>query len=284
MKRLLRLTLLLLVSITTLSLTSCGTDILPGERGMYYRPYSSGLDTLMVYKEGFQFHAPWNEIIKYNTRNQTINYKSKVMDKNGTEITILTNVNYAVKPNKIANLELKHGQEYPKSFINPKAYGAIKDVAGRYTYEELYSIKREALETEIEAILSEDFKGNYLTLGFVEVADVDLPTGIANEIKNKEEQKQRNLTSKLKEEEQKNLADAKIATAEGNKQSKILNAEAEAESIEIKNKALSQSPKYIELIKAEAQMELSRGIREHGIGNNNVFGDGTMVMKGFSNK
>ena len=281
MKRFFRLSLLLL-AIATLS--SCGTDIKPGERAVYYRPYSDGLDSTMVYKEGFQFHAPWNEMIRYNTRNQTINYKSKVMDKNGTEITIMTNVNYAVKPKTIAKLHLKHGQEYPKSFINPKAYGAIKDVAGRYTYEELYSIKREALEDEIETILSKDFVGNYIILGFVEVADVDLPEGIAAEIKRKEEQKQRNLTSKLKEEEQVNLAQAKIAEAEGNKQSSILNAEAQAESIRIKNRALSQSPKYIDLIKAEAQMELSKGIKQHGIGNNNVFGSETMVMKGFSGR
>lgn len=281
MKRIFKLAILLLAVVT---MSSCGTDIKPGERAVYYKPYGDGLDTSMVYKEGFQFHAPWNEMIKYNTRNQTLNYKSKVMDKNGTEITIMTNVNFAVKPNTIAKLELKHGQEYATSFINPKAYGAIKDVAGRYTYEELYSIKREALESEIESILSKDFKGNYIILGFVEVADVDLPEGIAAEIKRKEEQKQRNLTSKLKEEEQINLAQAKIAEAEGNKQSSILNAEAQAESIRIKNRALSQSPKYIDLIKAEAQMELSRGIRQHGIGDNNVFGSETMVMKGFSGK
>lgn len=275
---------LLFVLLAVVSLSSCGTDIEPGQRAVLYSPYGDGLDTTKVYREGFSWHSPWNEMITYNTRNQTLNYKSKVMDKNGTEITIMTNVNFAVKPNKIAALELKHGQEYAKSFINPKAYGAIKDVAGRYTYEELYSKKREALESEIENILRKDFKGNYLLLGFVEVADVDLPSGIAAEIKRKEEQKQRNLTSKLKEEEQTNLANAKVAQAEGNKQRDILNAEAQAESIRIKNKALSQSPKYIELIEAEAQMEMSKGIREHGIGNNNVFGSETMVMKGFSGK
>lgn len=282
MKRLLKL--LSIFAIMAITMTSCGTDIKPGERAILYQPYGGGLDTSQVYREGFQFHLSWNEMIVYNTRNQTSNYKSKVMDKNGTEVTILTSVNYAVSPNEIAKLELKHGENFAKSFINPKVKGAIKDVAGRYTYEELYSKKREALETEIETILHKDFKGNYVLLGFVEVSDVDLPSGIADEIKRKEEQKQRNMTSKLKEEEENNLAAAKIAKAEGNKQSSILNAEAEAESIRIKNKSLARSPKYIELVKAEAMVRLSKGIERHGIGDNNVFGSETMVMKGFTGK
>lgn len=270
---------LLFVAFLTVSMVSCGTTNEPGERSIAFNSWGDGVDTSKVYKEGYHFHGPWVDMIKYNTRNQTKTYKSQVMDKNGTEITIVSSVNYAVKPNKIGQLHLKHGEEYDKSFINPKAYGAIKDVAGRYTYEELYSKKREALEQEIEEILKRDFQGNYILLSFVEVADVNLPNEIAAEIKRKETQKQRNLTSKLKEEENHNIAQAKIAEAEGNKQSAILNSEAEAEKIRIKNEALRQSPKYIELMKAEAVQSMAQGIRAHGLGNNNVFGSDTFIMK-----
>jgi prohibitin 1 len=269
----------LLLAVITVSFVSCGTTLEPGERAILFDSMGDGVDTSMVYKEGYHFHAPWKDMIVYNSRNQTKTYKSQVMDKNGTEITIVSSVNFAVEPNKIGQLHLKHGDEYDISFINPKAYGAIKDVAGRYTYEELYSKKREALETEIEAILKKDFKGNFLRVAFVEVADVNLPNEIAAEIKRKETQKQRNLTSKLKEEENHNLAQAKIAEAEGNKQSAILNSEAEAEKIRIKNEALRQSPKYIELMNAEAVQMMAQGINRHGLGNNNVFGSDTFIMK-----
>ncbi len=269
----------LLLAVMTVTMSSCGTTNDPGERSIIFDSYGDGIDTSMVYKEGYHFHAPWKDMIKYNTRNQSSTYKSEVMDKNGTEVTVLATVNYAAKPNKIGQLHLKHGEDYSTSFINPKVMGAIKDVAGRYTYEELYSTQREALEQEIEEILRADFAGNYLLLAFVEVADVNLPSEIAAEIKRKETQKQRNITSSLKEEENKNMANAKIAEAEGNKQSSILNAEAEAEAINIKNRALAQSPKYIDLINAEAGFEMARGIREKGLGNNNVFGADTFIMK-----
>lgn len=269
----------LLLAIFTISMTSCGTNNDPGQASIIFDSWGDGIDTTMVYKEGYHFHAPWKDMIQYNVRNQTNTYKPEVMDRNGTKVTIVTSVSYVVTPNKIGQLHLKWGQDYAPSFISPKAFGAIKDVAGRYTYEELYSSKREALETEIEAILAKDFLGNYVQLAFVEVSDVNLPGPIANEIVAKEQQKQRNLKSKLMEEEKFNLAQAKIAEAEGNKQSSILNAEAEAESITIKNRALSQSPKYIELIHAEAGLEMAKGITKNGLGNNNVFGSDTFIMK-----
>lgn len=267
--------LLLAVLVSTMS--SCGTTNEPGESSIRFNSMGDGIDTSMVYKEGYHFHAPWVDMIVYNTRNQTKTYKSQVMDKNGTEITILASVNYSVVSNKIGQLHLKHGVEYDTQFINPKVKGAIKDVAGRYTYEELYSTKREALEQEIESILAKDFKGNYVAIAFVEVADVNLPSSIAQEIVRKETQKQTNMTSELKQIEKTNNAAAQLAEAQGNKDAAILNAEAEAQSISIKNKALSQSPKYIELIRVEAQMELSRNIKSLGTGN--VFGSETLIMK-----
>lgn len=268
---------LVFVLFALLSLSSCGTDNDPGIKSVYYNSWGDGLDTLKVYGEGFHGHAPWAEHIQYNSRNQTLTYQSEVMDKNGTEITIVANVSFAIVSNKMAQLHLKWGEDYAKAFINKKAYGAIKDVAGRYTYEELYSTKREALESEIESILTEDFEGNYVSLDFVEVADVNLPRPIANQIIAKEEQKQRNLKAELMEAEKSFTAKANIAEAEGKKQSEILKAEGEAQAIEIKNRALAQSPKYIDLIKAEAQMELSKNIK--GLGTGNVFGSETLIMK-----
>lgn len=138
-------------------------DVNPGEEGFIYRPYGGGVDKEVTYNEGTIFIAPWNEMITYNTRQQSKNYTSEVMDINGTDINVKVAVNYAATGGKTAELHLKHGPEYI-SFIDDKAKGAIKDVIGRYTYEQVYSSKREALEGEIESILQKDFKGNFITL------------------------------------------------------------------------------------------------------------------------
>lgn len=248
-------------------------DVDPGREGFIYRPYSSGVDTSMVYSEGTHFVAPWNEMLTYLTLQESKQYQSEVMDKNGTEITLLVSVNYSVSKGKSSKLHLKHGVGYIK-FIDDKSYGAIKDVVGRYTYEEVYSTKREALESEIEEILTQDFSDNYITLHYVEIADVNLPKGIADEIVEKETQKQRNKTSELKKIEEKNLADARFEKARGDS-SLVITATFKAEAIRKESEQLRKSPAYIDYIKWQGYRE-GKG---SPYGTNNVFGSGTGVLK-----
>lgn len=228
------------------------SDVEQGSEGFMYRPYGGGIDQKETISEGTYFVAPWNSIIQYNVRQQSRKYKSEVMDENGTEIAAMVSVNYHAERGKTAKLHLLHGENYAESFIDQKVKGAIKDVIGRYTYVEIYSTKREAIENEIEDILSKDFKGNYVLMDFVEIADVNLPTNIANEITVKETQKQKNNTAELKKNEQRFLADAKIETARGDSAKLIINSTAEAMSIKIKQQQLSKSPQYIEYLKAQA--------------------------------
>jgi len=237
------------------------SDVDPGQEGFIYRPYSGGVDQTQVYQEGTQFIAPWNQMIRYNVRQQSRSYTSQVMDINGTDITVNVAVNFAAQKGSTPKLHLKHGpisvDDEGKTtggyinFIDDKVKGSIKDVIGRYTYEQVYSSKREALEGEIEEILKHDFKGNYIDLFYVEIADVNLPKNIATQITAKETQKQRNLTAKEKQKEQEYLAKAKIETARGDSAKAIINATAEAEAIKIKQQQLRQSPQYIEYMKAQ---------------------------------
>lgn len=247
-------------------------DVEPGEEGFIYRPYAGGVDTAYVYPEGTYFVAPWNEMITYSILRESKNYKSTVMDKNGTDITVNIAVNFAVQEEKSSKLHLTFGKKYI-SFIDDKAQGAIKDVIGRYTYEEVYSTKRESLEGEIESILKGDFENNYLSLHYVEIADVDLPANIAQEIVNKETQKQKNLTAKEKQKEEEYLANAKIEKARGDS-SLVVSAKFKAEAIQLEAEQISQNPQYIELKKWE---KWDGNGSPYGTGN--VFGGDVSILK-----
>jgi prohibitin 1 len=248
------------------------SDVSMGSEGFVYRPYSNGIDTAQYYGEGTYFIAPWNTMVSYNTRKETKTYESKVMDINGTEVTILVSVNFSATSGKTASLHKLHGPGYIESFVDAKVKGAIKDVIGRYTYEEVYSSKREVLENEIEKILEKDFSGNYVTLGFVEIADVDLPKLIADEITNKETQKQRNLKSELMKTEEKNLADALIEKARGDS-SLVISASYKAAAIKKEAEQLKANPDYIEYIKwRDASPDVPRVPQVVG---------STMIMKDF---
>lgn len=242
-------------------------DVKPGEQGFVFRPYNSpSIEEDDVYMEGTYFILPWNEMITYEVVNKSKQYNSRVMDINGTDVMLDIAVNYNIKAADVARIHKKHRENYT-TFIDDKAKGAIKDVVGRYTYEQVYSSKREVLEGEIEEILIEDFNDNYLNLNYVEISDVNLPDNIAQQIEEKETQKQRNLTAKEKQQEQEYLANAKIEKARGDS-ALIVSAKFKAEAIRLEAQQISQNPQYIELKKWEKWDGVGSPY-----GNNNVFGD-----------
>jgi regulator of protease activity HflC (stomatin/prohibitin superfamily) len=262
---------------------SSWSDVQPGEEGFIYRPYSGGVDEAQVYSEGTQFIAPWNEMITYDMRRKSRSYTSKVMDVNGTDITVKVSVNYQPKQGTAASLHLDFGpivtdEETGKisggyvDMIDDKVKGSIKDVIGRYTYEEVYSTKREALEGEIEDILKKDFKDNYITLHYIEIADVDLPSNIAKQITEKETQKQRNLTAKEKQKEQEYLANARIEKSRGDS-ALVISARYKAEAIELEAEQIAKNPQYIELKKWE-----NWDGKGSPFGSGNVFGNSSISI------
>jgi len=246
-------------------------DVDPGEEGFIYRPYGNGIDIEMAYGEGTQFIAPWNEMITYNVLQQSQTYKSTVMDKNGTDITVEIAVNYSVMKGNAAKLHLKWGNGYI-TFINDQSQGAIKEVIGQYTYEEVYSTKRNDLQDEIVKILKEEFSANYFNLNYVKIMDVDLPLNIANEIVSKETQKQTNLVAKEKQKEEEYKANARIEKARGDS-SLVVSARFKAEAISLEAAEISKNPQYIELKKWE---------KWNGIGSpygtGNVFGNNAISI------
>ncbi|MFK7786242.1 MAG: prohibitin family protein [Crocinitomicaceae bacterium] len=247
-------------------------DVEPGEEGFVYRPYGGGVDQSESYTEGSYFIAPWNDMITYSVLQQSKTYKSTVMDKNGTDITVEVAINYSVMKNKASKLHLEVGKNYI-TIIDDKSQGAIKDVIGKYTYEEVYSTKRNVLEGEMSTNLKEALAINFLNLEYVEIKDVDLPTNIAQEIVMKETQKQRNLTAKEKQKEEEYLANARIEKSRGDS-SLIVSARFKAEAIQLEATQIAKSPQYIELKKWE---------KWDGIGSpygeSNVFGSGVSILK-----
>jgi regulator of protease activity HflC (stomatin/prohibitin superfamily) len=247
-------------------------DVEPGEEGFVYRPYGGGVDQSQSYTEGSYFIAPWNDMITYSLLQQSKTYTSTVMDKNGTDITVSVAINYSVMKDKASKLHLDVGKNYI-TIIDDKSQGAIKDVIGKYTYEEVYSTKRNVLEGEMSENLKKALAINFINLEYVEIKDVDLPTNIAQEIINKETQKQKNLTAKEKQKEEEYLANARIEKARGDS-SLVISAQYKAEAIQLEATQIAKSPQYIELKKWE---------KWDGIGSpygeSNVFGSGVSILK-----
>ncbi|NRA13784.1 MAG: hypothetical protein HRT57_17725 [Crocinitomicaceae bacterium] len=211
-------------------------------------------------------------MITYTVLQQPKTYQSTILDKNGTDITVEVAIGFAIQKGKTAVLHLELGENYI-TIIDDKSQGAIKNVIGKYTYEEVFSTKRMVLEGEIRDILVEKFKQIYVNLEYIEIKDVDLPANIRTEIVNKETQKQRNQTAEAKRTEEMHKANARIEKSRGHS-ALIVSARYKAEAIQLEAEQISKNPRYIELKKWEKWDG-----KGSPYGEGNVFGSGVSILK-----
>jgi regulator of protease activity HflC (stomatin/prohibitin superfamily) len=247
-----------------------GTTIKPGEEGTLFDSFGGGMETEMVYTEGYVPHLPWKEMIVYNVQNKAYKYQAKVLDKDGTEITVFVTVSASVKRGRSPFIHLKHGIGYEKSVIDERIAGAIKDVIGKYGYEQIYGAMRDKLEGEIDALVRKSLGKEDILVAFTEVKDVNLPEDIQSAIIAKQTQDQLNLKAEKLKVYEDNIASANVASAKGRY---------DAAEYDAKTKAIMSQPKMLAL----KQLEIEQIWAEKGVspyGTNNVFGAGTTVVKG----
>lgn len=201
-----------------------------GERGVIFKRFSGGLDKEKVYEPGFHVIAPWNTMYQYNVREQQLEEKMTVLSNNGLNITIDITVRVNPTYNQIGNLHEKFGEGYIESLVRPEIRSSARKIFGRFGPEELYSTKRDEVQTMIEDDLEETLKKNYIALKAVLIRDIELPDKVKNAIEEKLEAEQASLKYEY------------ILTKERQEaERKIIEAQAKAESNRILNASLSDN-------------------------------------------
>ncbi len=186
-----------------------------GEAGVLFRTFSGGVDTEQTYGEGFHLMAPWNKMYIYEVRQQAASEKMSVLSSNGLEITLDVTLWFEPKYSQLGLLHQEKGTEYSLRVVKPAIGAATKSVIGRYTPEEIYSTKRDIIQTEIEEETSKILIEQYVQLNEVLVKDVTLPPTIKNAIETKLKQEQESLEYKFKIEKATKEAERQRIDAEG---------------------------------------------------------------------
>src|SRR6056300_663985 len=166
----------------------------PGRAGVLYRTFAGGVVTDKApMGEGFHLVAPWNRVFVYEVRQQELFEKMKVLSSNGLEIQIDASAWYQPIYNDLGNLHQSLGQGYLQRVIQPAIRSAARSVVGRYTPEQLYSSKRDAIQDEIYEETKKILEKQYVQLNEVLVRDVTLPNTIKDAIERKLKQEQESL-------------------------------------------------------------------------------------------
>ncbi|MXV38485.1 prohibitin family protein [Flavobacteriaceae bacterium Ap0902] len=164
-----------------------------GEGGVLFRPFSGGVDTNNIYLEGFHVVAPWNTMYEYEVRQKELKENMQVLSSNGLDIDLEVSLWYHPNVNKLAFLHQQVGEGYVERVMQPAIRSAARSVIGRYTPEQIYSSKRDAIQKEIFEETTLILENKFIILERVLVRDVSLPPTIKDAIERKLKQEQESL-------------------------------------------------------------------------------------------
>ena len=197
-----------------------------GEAGVLYKTFDGGVVTdEPALGEGFHFVAPWNKVIVYEVRQQELLERMKVLSSNGLDINLELSAWYQPQTESLGLLHQKKGQSYLERVIKPSIRSAARSVVGRYTPEQIYSSKRDAIQEEIFDETKIILDNQYVQLNDVLVRDVTLPPTIKTAIENKLKQEQEFLEYEFTIQKAQKEAERQKIDAEGKATAnRILNA------------------------------------------------------------
>ena len=165
-----------------------------GEAGVLYKTFGGGVVTDEApMGEGFHIVAPWNKVFVYEVRQQEVFEKMQVLSSNGLEIKLDASAWFEPKRESLGKLHQEKGEAYVQRVLLPTIRSAARSVVGRYTPEQLYSSKRDAIQAEIFEETKKIVDGQYIQLNEVLVRDVTLPATIKEAIERKLKQEQESL-------------------------------------------------------------------------------------------
>ena len=206
--------LVVAIIVLLISWNSITVTIEAGHGGVLFKRFGGGIDLENTYGEGFHFIAPWNKMYIYEVRQQEIGEDMNVLASNGLEIQVDVSAWYEPEFSKLGHLHAEIGTSYLQRVIIPSLRSAARSV-GRYTPEQIYSTKRDAIQDEIfeetKALLNE----KNVQLNQVLIRSIKLPTTLKQAIEGKLKQEQLSLEYEFKLVKAKKEAERQRIEAEG---------------------------------------------------------------------
>ncbi|MFD2550910.1 prohibitin family protein [Bizionia sediminis] len=187
-----------------------------GEAGVLYKTFDNGVVTDQPpLGEGFHIVAPWNRVYIYEVRQQELVERMNVLSSNGLDIKLEASVWFQPAYENLGKLHQEKSEMYKERVLLPAIRSAARSVVGRYTPEQLYSSKRDAIQQEIFEETEKIVKDQYIQLNEVLVRDVTLPATIKDAIERKLKQEQESLEYEFRLVTASKEAEKRIIEAQG---------------------------------------------------------------------
>lgn len=209
-----------------------GTSVQPGERGLFWRPFTEGLSTEPL-RDGFYWRAAWNSIYVYDVRWQSYTETVDALSSDDLLVQLKTAIIMRPIPQEIYFLAHEIGADFYPRVVKPELLAAVRSVVSGYAMVHVPE-KSAEIGSKVQAVVVEKLKGRHLEIASVALADVELAKVVLDAVERKQ--------AKEQEKEQKEFElviaekDAEIARrrAKGEGDAVRIRSEGEAEGLRIR--------------------------------------------------
>jgi prohibitin 2 len=210
-----------------------------------------GSPSLTAQGSGLHFKIPFAQTVeKMDVQTQKYEAKASAASKDLQTVSTDIAVNYHLIPESVPVLYRDIGMGYREKIIQPAVQEIVKASTAGFTAEELIT-KRAAVKENIDKLLADRLIPSGIVLETTNIVNFDFSEQFNAAIEQKVTAEQQALTQKNKLAQVEYEAQQVVASAKGNAEATVLNAEAEAKKVQLVNNQLSQSPQYVEYIKAQ---------------------------------
>ena len=148
-------------------------------------------------------------------RQQELSETIRALSSNGLDIKIDASIWFQPEFQNLGKLHQDKSEAYVQRVLQPAIRSAARSVVGRYTPEQLYSSKRDAIQEEIFIETNKLLEGQFVQLNEVLVRDVTLPATIKEAIERKLSQEQEALEYEFRLQKAEQEAERQRIDAEG---------------------------------------------------------------------
>ncbi|GKS56978.1 peptidase [Nitrospira sp.] len=224
---------LFLVVVLWLAVTGCaGTSVQPGQRGLFWHPFTEGLSTEPL-GSGFYWRAPWNSVYLYDVRWQSYTETVDALSSDDLLVQLKTAIIMRPMPEEVYFLAQEIGPDFYPRVVKPELLAAVRSVVSGYAMVHVPERSAE-IASKVQAVVVEKLKGRHLEVGSVALADIELAKVVLDAVERKQ--------AKEQEKEQKEFEliiaekDAEIARrhARGQGDAVRIRSEGEAEGLRIR--------------------------------------------------
>jgi regulator of protease activity HflC (stomatin/prohibitin superfamily) len=184
-----------------------------------------------------------------------------VQSLEGLNIGLAVTVRYRLDPNRLDSVQAHLPQPADKQLVPPVVASAWRELAPAYTVREIFSTKREEVRSRAAEIITQKLGADGIVVEEVMLSDIRLPDeyakGLEGLLLKEQEDDQLGVTTDI-QQKQVRIAELqaeaeavqKVKAAEGDAQSRVVEAKGEADAMQY---TLPLKEKQIEQSKLEAQ-------------------------------